>query len=220
MNESWIQTLQKDRDEWIIKFNNATIWINDNPDIIFKHTDIDNNQMIHWIISYHQYYLKKKNIMNQKQIYNIWENFLITYPQIIDFNILYGDIHWHERLDELINWINTNKRKPYSRSKNSKECFLGKWLDKQYTHNHKASIIISKWNKFLSDYMIYIETSDMKWHKTIECILTGDNIYQKSKNNPKIKWLNKRLKNYKTNNHEMKDTKKKEKISLFLENKI
>ena len=90
MENSWIQTLQKDKEDWLIKFNIATTWINDKDIIVYNN---DNNQIIHWIMTYHQYYLKKKNIMNQNQIYNIWENFLITYPQIIDINILYGDIH-------------------------------------------------------------------------------------------------------------------------------
>ena len=113
-----------------------------------------------------------------------------------------------------------NKRKPSSRSKDSKECFFGKWLNKQYTHNHKESIIISKWNNFIHNYIDYIETSDMKWHKRIESIISNDDICHINKKNPKIKWLNKRLKNYTTNNHEMKDKKKKEKISEFLENII
>ena len=66
-----------------------------------------------------------------------------------------------------------NKRKPSSRSKDSKECFFGKWLNKQYTHNHKESIIISKWNNFIHNYIDYIETSDMKWHKRIESIISN-----------------------------------------------
>ena len=75
--------------------------------------------------------------MKDKIIYNKWTEFIQNYKEYF----LSNEESWYNSLEQVINYIDTNKKRPSCTDKNKDIHALGAWMSQQI-NNHKKRIYI------------------------------------------------------------------------------
>ena len=110
-------------------------------------------------------YRKRIRTMKNIEIYNKWTLFINTYKHFFLDTIQIWDNH----LNQLINFLNINKKRPSNSSKDINEKFIAQWYGcqvKKYNSRKeimKNSYIYDKWKLFISEYNIYFKDNKTIW---------------------------------------------------------
>ena len=126
-----------------------------------------------WFSNQKQNYKKKNGIMKLNTIiYDIWSKFIIN-PQYINY-FKSNEEKWFMKLDELKEFINSNKMRPTDHSNHIGEKQCGKWLSHQIT-NYKTErmqpeILYNSWTEFINDpiYIGYFKSNEEIWYENLE----------------------------------------------------
>lgn len=115
--------------------------------------------------------VRLKNGLVIKEPYNsYWEEFCVQFPELkITYNEI-KDENWKNILEEVIEYILTHENKrPSSESKNSREAFLGAWINTQ-NQNFKNKTFVLKNEELYNEYGAFLERfedikidSDLHW---------------------------------------------------------
>ena len=116
-----------------------------------------------WIGHSQTNYSKKIHNMKDKNIYNLWSEF-INNDKYKKYFISNEDL-WKQNLKEVKKYIDENKQKPSSKSKDKNIKFIGSWIltsQKNYSkkiNNMKDETIYKLWSDFINDtkYKDYFE---------------------------------------------------------------
>jgi hypothetical protein len=182
-------------------------------------------------------YKQKKEAMKDEKKNKLWTEFLEEFKEYIVFSLEYkpkeksNDDVWYERLDNLKTFMNEKKKRPSEDSKNESEKKLGQWVTHQckyYKQNMKAMKDKKKyklWTKLLEEFKEYFKSNDDVWYETFENVKIFINKNKKkpsqhSKNENETKmgqWLSRQNSNYTQKNKTMKDEKKYNAWTQFLE---
>jgi len=129
--------------------------------------DKEIKQLAKWLDYIHQIYYKKKYIMKNENIYNIWTKFINDEKYKEYFFDNYS--LWNNILIEVINYINKYKKKPTIDDKDNNIQQLARWINKQIQkyrnreHIMKNTQIYNKWTNFINEYEEYFLTYDKIW---------------------------------------------------------
>jgi len=161
--------------------------------------------------------------MKEETIRKICENFMEEFKDyIIDFDII-----WTDNYLQCKNFIENNKRRPISCSKNKEERQLGNWIIQQninYKNKKKSMKDNCKrmlWENFLKDFKEYLKTDDEIWDETLKKLKLFININKKI---PTIKeekqlteWVYNQKARYKNNENSMKGETRRKIWENFME---
>jgi superfamily II DNA or RNA helicase len=163
-----------------------------------------------WIGTQLNNYTKKRYIMKDNEIYNIWTEFINDerYKKYFISN----EEQWKQTFEKLKEFMDENEKRPSSTSQNSEEKFLGCWIGtqlKNYTMKKeimKIPEIYNIWSEFINDdkYKEYFISNEEQWKKTLEKLKEFMDENEKrpssTSQNPDEKvlgvWIGNQLKNY------------------------
>jgi superfamily II DNA or RNA helicase/predicted small secreted protein len=143
----------------------------------------------------------------------------------------YRQITFDEKLENLVKFIEENKRRPSSHSKNKDEKILGSWLSTQQKHykknegTMKNEDVRKKYEDLIEKYKEYFQSNDEKWDssfdKTVQFIEENNKLPTSISKNKDEKilgsWLSSQQKNYKKNEGTMKNEDVRKKYEDFIE---
>jgi len=150
-------------DIWLNNYNKLLNFIEENKCRPNGNSKIDDEKTLaYWVGTQKKNYDNKRNIMQNIEIYNIWNSLLIKHKK----HFLTDEENWDYHLDQVKKYIDENKKRPSSEDKNLEVKTLGGWILNQqnsYKNNikllnlEKYSEIRKKWEQFIShnDYKIY-----------------------------------------------------------------
>jgi superfamily II DNA or RNA helicase len=138
---------------------------------------------------------------------------------------------WLSRLEEIKQWIDKNKKRPVSTSKNNIEYIYARWLNRQTQHYKKRLYALSnisycnKWNEFIEKYIDYMMDDNTKWYATLNNV---DNWIHNNKKRPSAnskieveskyaRWISNQCTSYNNLSGIMRDIDKKNKWELFVQ---
>jgi recombinational DNA repair protein RecT len=172
-----------------------------------------------WISNQLKNYRKKIHIMKDKKIYECWEKFISDekYKKYMMSN----DEVWYDNLEKAKKFIDAENKRPYSKSKNQCEKYLGEWIYTQLKNYDKKTYIISDkkirkcWKKFVRDekYKKYFVSNEEMWYDNLEKVrkfIDTENKRPSSKSKTQNEkylgnWICDQLNNYNKKNDIMKD---------------
>ena len=147
---------ESNEDIWYEKLNKVIEYININNKRPSSH---DNNEEVillgRWLVQTQLNYNKKQNIMLNKEIYNKWTEFINNTQYKIYFQS--NEDIWYTKLNEVIQYIDNNNKRPSQDSKINEIKILGKWISTQLSsYKNKEQImknkdIYNKWTEFIND---------------------------------------------------------------------
>lgn len=128
-----------------------------------KSNDPKIKTLAQWLSNQRIKYSKKENNMSDPTIYSAWTDF-ITSPQYSEY-FIDNKTMWNNTLAELKAYLNTNKKRPSSKSKDMQTRTLGLWVCNQIKNYSKEAHIMSDptinsaWTEFIThqDYKQYFE---------------------------------------------------------------
>jgi superfamily II DNA or RNA helicase len=171
----------------------------------------------HWLIDNKQSYINKTWMIQER--YKLWETFMQKNYQYI----MSSDERWESNFNELIMFINSNKKTPVQSS------VIGVWFGNQKTHyKNKTSGMnekyrYDKWTQFLEEYAEYLLTETELWFLNFEKLKKYISLNSKLPNKrlcdeKKIgNWLSMQKINYKNKTRKMKDPEIYTQWTQFLE---
>jgi superfamily II DNA or RNA helicase len=166
----------------------------------------EENTLGHWLSYQKTNYNKKKEIMKNKNIRKIWEDFIEEYKNYL---LTYEEL-WTNNLENIKVFININGKRPSVYSKNKEQKTFGVWLRNQKTnYDNKKFImknedIIKIWEDFIEEYKKYLLSGEELWLANLEKLkeFINNNGKTPSKYNKNIDtqrlgiWLSDKKKNY------------------------
>ena len=138
-------------------------------------SDKDKNikQLGSWISHQQKNYEKKERIMKNKEIYDIWTDFINDnkYKEYFMSN----EETWIKKTEEIKEYMNKNNKRPSQNDKDKKIKNLGKWIsDQQINYKNKENImkneeIYNTWTKIINDskYKKYLMTYQEMWNESL-----------------------------------------------------
>ena len=161
----------------------------------------------HWLIDNKQSYINRTWIIQER--YKLWETFMQKNYQYI----MSSDERWEYNFNELIMFINSNKKTPVQSS------VIGVWFANQKTHyKNKTSGMnekyrYDKWTQFLEKYAEYLLTEPELWFLNFKKLKLFINLNMKNPNKRSCdcnekklgNWLSLQKINYKNKTRKMKD---------------
>ena len=168
-NPTYSDYFKTDTDKWYSKFDELKDYLDNHkkrPSSKNKNTE----QLGSWVGKAIKNYQNKKRIMKNEEIYNCWTEFMNN-P---NYNIYFKSKNeiWYDHLAELKQFIDNNKRRPCSHSKDSDEKKIASWLVGQSdNYKNKQNCMKNKdiydtWTNFINDpnYIDYILDKQDRWH--------------------------------------------------------
>ena len=204
-NTKWKNTLEKVKD--YIKKNNKL------PSSTDKNNDT--KALGQWISDQKSNYKKQINIMKEKEIHDIFTQFLKDNEQLFyDNNTI-----WKNTLEQIKNYIKEHNKLPNKRDKNNDIKVLGSWISTQKTIYKKQTYIMKEkeiydiFTEFLKDNEQLFYDNNTIWKNTLEKVKNYINEHNKlpseyNKNNDtKVfgKWISTQKQNYKKQLQIMKE---------------
>jgi hypothetical protein len=197
--------------KYVKYFTDNTIdeWKN-NLDLLKKYIDENNskpsqktNKKLHsWMQHQVHNFTVKKQIMNNDEIYNLWNNFITSNEHAKYFNIDNIEI-WKNNLENLKNYLQIHNKRPSSKD------YLGVWLSIQIqNYKHKKQImknieIYNLWDTFIKEPKIvkYFDLDNVRdWKINFEktkIFIDTNNLRPTDKNDKKLsKWISGQIQNY------------------------
>ena len=172
--EKYKEYLLNYHEKWDIQFNNLKQFIDENkkrPSITSKNKE--EKRLGGWLSNQITNYKNKTNGMKNEDTRATWEDFVEEYKEYL----LDDDEKWDILFNNLKLFINENKNRPSSTSKNKEEKRLGGWLSNQIT-NYKNKTDGMKnedrrkvwdedrrkvWEDFVEECKEYLLDNDEKW---------------------------------------------------------
>jgi len=208
-NETWIFNLKK-LEEYLIEYNKKPYEYKNNN---------NNNKKIKKLITWlnHQQYNYKMNIqiMKDKNIRKLWEEFIEKYKIYFEYNIEL----WLNNLKKIEDYIIKYNKKPSEKDLDDDIKKLSRWISNQQT-NYKINIQIMKdenirklWEEFIEKYKIYFEYNIELWLNNLKKIEDYIIKYNKKPSEKDLeenikklsRWISNQQTNYKMNIHIMKN---------------
>ena len=134
------------------------------------HTDTNIQYLSRWIQSQQKNYNDIKFIMENKEIYDLWSEFIEKYKEYLKSN---QEI-WYNHFNKLKDYIDCNKKRPSNTDKNKELQSLSKWLIQQNIdfrdklHIMKSPTICNDWLRFTHDYKEYLKTNEEIWYEKLD----------------------------------------------------
>jgi ribosomal RNA-processing protein 8 len=155
--------ITKDKQEtiWNNSLQKVKQYIIDHNILPPKSTDKDINYLCNWVGDQKKYY---KNGKMKKEYIKPWENFIKEYSEYFKDN---NEI-WYKNLNQVEEYIKSNKKLPNKRDKNKEIKVLGSWLSTQKTNYQKEKDIMKEveirkpWEDFTKEYSEYFTTTKPK----------------------------------------------------------
>ena len=182
------------------------------------------DKLAHWIFNQRQNYKKREGALKDETKYNLWVGFVEKYKEYLKTD----DEQWYDTFEKLKIFIDKYEKRPVSKSTNEIEKKLGIWLYNQTSSYNKKEgrmkheVRYNLWSEFLEEYNKYF--CDI-WYDTFDkvkqFICTNNkkpsshskNILEKSSG----RWIDTQKRNYKNKTGGMKDEKKYNLWTQFLE---
>jgi superfamily II DNA or RNA helicase len=188
--------------------------------------DANEKQLGSWIIRQNMNFKNKSNSMKDQYKYELWKKFLEEYHYMKS-----NDDMWHETFNAVNIFIDKNKKRPSSESKNKNEKLLGVWiLNQQNAYKHLSGAMndterFNLWTNFLIEYQEYMKTDSTIWHESFELLKAFIHKNKKQPSQISInvdekrlgQWLSTQKQNYKNKTNAMKDELKYNLWTTFLE---
>ena len=151
--------LQNGKEIWMKRLEEVKKYIDENNKAP-SNSDKDKfiKKLAQWIGTQKKNYnidiIKCKCIMKNEQIYNTWTEFINNnqYQKYIDLKQL-----WYEKLEQVKEYINKNKKTPSNSDKNKEIKQIASWISNQKT---KYSIDINKCKEVIKNIEIYNKWTD------------------------------------------------------------
>ena len=219
----WIEFIEKyqeyilsNDEKWLNKLKLVENYIKENNKLPFQ-KDKNNEIKIlgSWIGTQQQNYKNNMEIMKQKNIRKLWNEFIEKYKEYFLSNIEM----FNNNLKLVSEYIDKNNKTPSTTNKNIEIKKLGSWLSNQQ-HNYKNTEYNMKdeeikkiWEEFINKYKKYFLSNDEEWLiklKLVEnYIVENDKRPSQYDKNIDIKilsrWIGTQKSNYKNNEQIMKD---------------
>jgi superfamily II DNA or RNA helicase len=149
--------LQNGEKIWMDKLNEVVNYMNTNNKRPSCKCNKNKNvkQLGIWICTQLKSYKKKKQIMKNEEIYNKWTDF-VNDDKYKQYFISNEDL-WINKLNEVVNYMNTNNKRPSEHDKNKNVKQLGAWIGTQLQCYKKKEYIMkneeiyNKWTDFVND---------------------------------------------------------------------
>jgi hypothetical protein len=155
----WTNFKNSDKYKNYFNLNNVKDWKNNLKELI-QFIDLNNcrpqshnnSKLCNWTHTQNTNYKQKISLLKIEEIYNIWTEFIndAKYKKYFDLDNVRD---WKTKLEDLKNFIDTNKFKPIRTTHTQ----LAKWLSRQL-NNYKQKIQIMKtaeiyqlWTEFITD---------------------------------------------------------------------
>lgn len=138
---------------WYNNLNKVQNYINENNKLPSQH---NKNQEIkklgNWISENKQNYKKKQKIMRIEDIYNNWGTFINNNNELF----LSNEELWYNNLEQIIQYINKNKKLPLRTNKDKNIIKLCRWIDSN-KQNYKNNLNCMKDKNIKKDFELFIE---------------------------------------------------------------
>ena len=130
-----------------------------------------------WLLRQNKNYKNKTQIMKNQEIYNIWYEFINNSKYKTYF--ISNEKKWDNLLNDVINYMDKNNKRPSSRGKIKETKLLGSWLCHQTTNFKEKTQIIknqnmyNKWNEFIDNpkYKKYFIYDEDDWNESLNDII-------------------------------------------------
>ena len=177
-NPKYKKYFQSAEDDWNELFNQVIQYIDTNlkrPSI--KDKDKEIKQLGYWISDKQKNYKKKEKIMKNEEIYNKWTEF-INNPKYKKY-FQSAEDNWNESFNQIIQYIDTNLKRPSTIDKDKEIKQLAKWLSHQQQNYKKKECIMSneeiynKWTEFINNpkYKIYFQSAEDNWNESLNEVI-------------------------------------------------
>jgi superfamily II DNA or RNA helicase len=223
--------LKNGEEIWMNKLENVKKYIDINNKRPSKHDkDKDIKILGIWISHQQQNYKNKEHIMKNEEIYNKWTEFINDSKYIKYFQS--NEDSWYDSLNQVIQYIDINNKRPLTRDKDKDIKILGKWIGSQQQnyknkeHIMKNEEIYNKWTEFINDskYIKYFQSNEDSWYDSLNQVIQYIDINNKRPSdcdkdkNIKIlgKWIGTQQQNYKNNEFIMKNEEIYNKLTEFI----
>jgi ribosomal RNA-processing protein 8 len=210
---------------WYQKFEEVNTFI----DINKKRPSQDSKNEIektlgYWIGTQLQNFKNKTGCMEDEQIFMLWQQFS-------NQNLISFDTRWYKTFEEVKQFIDINKKRPISKSKNEIEKQLGTWIQNQQ-RNYKIKKEsmndeekYNLWTEFLEKYKEYLLTKNEIWFEKFDELKLfisehkrNPSTISKNENEKKLgHWYSSQKDYYKNKTCGMKDENRYNLWSKFLE---
>lgn len=203
-------------DIWNIQFNKLKKYIDDNNNIPSQNDpDKQIKKLGIWFTNNKSNFKNKKNIMENEEYYQMWNNFITDnkyYKYFISDNTKFI-----QHIIDVKKYIELNKKKPTDCKVNKVQNHLSHWLGNQnqkYKNNKMKKEEKELWHEFINDYNTYFLTEEQIWmnnfNETKKYIDVNNVRPTKESDNVEIKkmgmWLSHTLQIYKKKTGVMKTT--------------
>jgi len=177
-NPQYREYFQSNDEQWIEQLQKVIKYIDDNkmnPSVYSKNNDIA--QLGSWVSNQMTKYKNKTQIMSDEAIYNRWTEF-INNPQYREY-FQSNEEMWYENLQKVIEYIDENKMKPCTYSKNKDIQQLGTWIGTQkrkYKNKieiMKNELIYNRWSEIINNpqYLEYFKSDKDKWNENFQKVI-------------------------------------------------
>jgi superfamily II DNA or RNA helicase len=226
-----IGILQNGEEIWMKRLDEVKLYIDENgkrPNS--KDKDTKNKRLAQWLSHQKEIYKKNLQIMKKEKIYNKWSEFINHDNYKVYF--LSNEELWNNILNQVIQYINKNNKRPSKRDNNSNIKKLGAWIGlQQVNYKKKLQImknkeIYNKWKEFINNekYKIYFQSNEEIWNDNFIEVKKYIDINNKkpleSDKNLNIKklgvWISYQQQNYKKKEHIMKNNEIYNKWTEFI----
>jgi len=154
------ECIKTNEENWNDKLKQVKEYIDENKENPSTTNKNKNIKMVgQWLQHQLKNYPKKVQIMQNKGIRIIWEEFMRDYGEYIKTN----EEKWNDKLKQVVEYIDENKEKPSHHDKTINIKTLGIWLRRQRNnYSKKVKIMQNKeirtiWEEFIRDYSQYFK---------------------------------------------------------------
>jgi len=213
--EEYNEYVISDEEKWDDYFQKLKDYINENKRRPSgRSNDTVEKILGNWLNNQNQNYKNKGRCMKSQDRYDVWRHFLEEYNEYF----ISDEEKWDDYFQKLKFYIDENKKRPSSKSKNDDEKFLGNWLTHQnriYKNKEfciKSHEMYDLWTQFIEDYKKYLLNDKEKWEFNFQKLKdyidkNKKRPSQHSKDNDEKflgRWLSGQLQNYKNKKDGMK----------------
>lgn len=231
--EAWDEFIEKyhdyfksNKEIWYNTLNKLKSYINENKKLPSQtNKDPEIKKLAKWLIKQQYYYPLKEKIMKLSEVRNAWEEFLKETDCFKSSEEI-----WYNTLNKVKIYINENKKRPSSKSKDPEIKKLGKWIyyQKNNYSNKTSAMYFSKirndWEKFKYETGAFKHNTEI-WYSYLEKTKNyidknGKKPLYKDKD-PEIKklgkWIQQQQDNYSNKKNIMKNLDIRNAWEIFIE---
>jgi superfamily II DNA or RNA helicase len=230
INEEWIEFTEKykkylltNTEKWKDTLENVKEYINENKKKPMREDENTEIQKLGiWINTQSSNYNKNLDIMKDKEIRYIWENFLEEYKEYV----ITKKSKNKSLLEKAADFIDENKKKPTRTNKNKEIAKIAEAVDDlMIRYRNPNSRRNEEFIKFIEKYGNYYLTYEEKWYEMLNSV---KEFIDKNKKKPgkcdlnktgknMCYWLDDCFKNYKKNQYIMKNAEIRKEFEKFIQ---